>query len=968
MEVFMRGVPYTISEKQLVRRFAEILHGDEYREFSPDTLINFRVRLNRNQRGQRFRNGFLSLPSVPAGQKFLLQYGGTEPLRNFNIGRIVFALGNNAIRADILGELRRMPYVDPDIIEAQERLIQEFESGVVKIRVVQFGWECRDLDGVFSAEHEAGYGRGYISFQDDPREIRIHMETEDRMYTNVAAIAFGQIQYISVGLVHHQPIIFFSLQRAPVYETEMSSLDARLAQLSLGDFSSRGYIRGPRRIRRTAFDPQHADVVAYTSLAIRLVCASGKDLQLFRSLCQTAGLADWVKRDPPQDEYREIFCRSNREDLAAWLEDLEWEVAFQVQLLTRRLYVDLVEILSLQNEIDTYYERHGSRPTSDLLRLFASQVRDLFYHDQDEEQVETVHQCFMRCKDELEKSKPKPIRVSRANDDIFDCYHVMVTPSTYRLEGPFPERLNRVIRKYIDHSECFVRVSFVDENQLQYRFDRDVDGTEFIQRHVGSKLRDLTIAGQRLEFLAYSQSALKEHSVWYIRPFFDIKAGHVVDAARVIKSLGNFHNLTFDPNMGYCPARYAARISQSFTATDSSVSMEVEEVILLDDIQRFGSCFTDGVGTISLELAKAIRGALYNKARRRRRPLVKPSAFQIRFQGAKGMLSVDYKLKGRSICLRPSMIKFEAPNSNDIEIAQAFDRPSRYYLNRPLIMLLEGLGVPYRVFEAYQNTAVKDAEDAIESLVRTARLLEGHGLGTSFRLPSVLLNIQQKLGVTRIQDPFYRRMQEFAIHHVLREMKHKARIPIPGGFILVGVADIHGYLGPRDIFACTRCPECRKDVFFEGPTLVSRSPTIHPGDVQVLNAIGRPPEGSPFEREALKNCIVFSTKGIFLASITGETVLMIYLGERAIPSFLGGGDLDGDTYNVWSPSCVCKCTERWTHLRSYPLLPRTANQEPGSYIAAEKKLVDHLCNMDDVKDFFVDYITSDVCVLPYTNQ
>jgi hypothetical protein len=36
------------------------------------------------------------------------------------------------------------------------------------------------------------------------------------------------------------------------------------------------------------------------------------------------------------------------------------------------------------------------------------------------------------------------------------------------------------------------------------------------------------------------------------------------------------------------------------------------------------------------------------------------------------------------------------------------------------------------------------------------------------------------------------------------------------------------------------------------------------------------------------------------------------------------------------------------------------NQEPGSYAAAPKKLVDHLCNMEDVKDFFTDYITSDV--------
>lgn len=65
------------------------------------------------------------------------------------------------------------------------------------------------------------------------------------------------------------------------------------------------------------------------------------------------------------------------------------------------------------------------------------------------------------------------------------------------------------------------------------------------------------------------------------------------------------------------------------------------------------------------------------------------------------MISVDYKLRGNVICLRPSMIKFDAPASLKIEIARAFDRPGPYYLNRPLIMVLEDLGVPFQVFEVH---------------------------------------------------------------------------------------------------------------------------------------------------------------------------------------------------------------------------------------------------------------------------
>jgi RNA-dependent RNA polymerase len=408
-------------------------------------------------------------------------------------------------------------------------------------------------------------------------------------------------------------------------------------------------------------------------------------------------------------------------------------------------------------------------------------------------------------------------------------------------------------------------VSFVDEKRLQYRSDRDVNIAEFIRRRVGSALKGLAIGGEDLEFLAYSQSALKEHSVWYIRPFLDLKAGHVVNARRIIKDLGDFHDLPYDQKMGYCPARYAARVSQSFTSTDASVTMDLDDIIVIPDVERNGSCFTDGVGTMSLQVSNEINQQLYDRMRRRRRPLTAPRAYQIRLMGAKGMLTVDHTLNGRQVNIRDSMIKFQAPHSTTIEIAQAFDRPSPYYLNRPLIMLLEGLGVPYAVFEAYQRSAVQDALDAAQSLHRTARLLEGHGLGGSFRLPSVLQHLEHRLGITTLPDPFYFRMQEFAVHHVLREMKHRARIPIPGGWILVGVADEHNELREREIFACLRCPQCRKDIYLNGPTMVSRSPTIHPGDVQVLYAKGRPPLNSAYHQEPLRNCVVFSTQGNILA-------------------------------------------------------------------------------------------------------
>ena len=166
------------------------------------------------------------------------------------------------------------------------------------------------------------------------------------------------------------------------------------------------------------------------------------------------------------------------------------------------------------------------------------------------------------------------------------------------------------------------------------------------------------------------------------------------------------------------------------------------------------------------------------------------------------------------------MIKFRAPTWPEIEIARAFDHPSPFHLNRPLIMVLEALGVPYRIFKAYQDTAVKDAENSRQDLERAGRLLESFGLGASFRLPSIMYHLH-KLGVPMQKDPFYKHLMDFAINHVLRELKHHARIPIPG-YTLVGVADVHGWLQPNDVFACIVNQQTRKLEYLEGDMIITR--------------------------------------------------------------------------------------------------------------------------------------------------
>lgn len=950
MELFISNIPYTADDVQLQRCLATVLHSPEYLFYhgTRPGQMNFRVEIMPDRKGLRKHRGLgkLTLPSSNVGERFLRDYGDPQPRYRLNLlaRPLRFALSNRPVRRDIVEELNRMPYVDPEIKARQERLQQRFQTERVQMKKLQFGWVTRNWE--FSPEWEKlcseAMFSAYILFDADSRSLRI--KVEEFQETKIIVIRFSNIFFYTIGCdTEGLSFIFFSLQTPPHFESEEPKRVLDFAERLGSLFSSRTinpYDTHPRR-RNIAFDDSHLLTSAYTSCSLRLVCRGKEDVDIFRALSREAGLA--VPHNYPLPVvYHGCFSEQTISNYTEWLQSLHWTISIQLESATRLLILDVAELLSLRPRITQLLRVWKREKMVLFLRNFFNEVKEINNSSGINEQgeVETVTNCLERCIREV-KPKPPKRRQPLNNNDTFQCFHVSVTPTTFYVEGPYPERTNRVIRTYLNHAECFVRVSFVDEDGLQYRFDREVDGREFLRRRLGPILHNgLDLAGIRLEFLAYSQSALRDSSVWFLKPFVD-ESGCNINSAFIISKLGDFHGVAYDSSMAHCPARYGARVSQAFTATDQSINVEAEEIEIIPDIERNGYTFTDGVGLISPDLANSICRELYHKRRRRRRPLADPTVFQIRLQGAKGMLSVDYSLTGRVIMLRPSMIKFEAPESLHVEIARAFDRPGRYFLNRPLVMLLEGLGVPYEVFKTYQDAAVRNAQAAAKDMALAGSMLEGHGLGSSFRLTSVMVALR-KIGVKDIGGSFYRRMLEYAVHHVLREMKHRTRIPVPGGWTVAGIADVYGHLQANEISVCIRCPDCRRDTFLEGPTLVSRSPTIHPGDVQILHAIGVPSAGSPYSKQPLRNSIVFSTKG-----------------HRPIPSYLGGGDLDGDEYNVWCPKYVCECTEEWQHIPNSSLLP-SRTYEPASYTAAPKNLLDRPCNMSDVADFFVEYISSDV--------
>ena len=123
---------------------------------------------------------------------------------------------------------------------------------------------------------------------------------------------------------------------------------------------------------------------------------------------------------------------------------------------------------------------------------------------------------------------------------------------------------------------------------------------------------------------------------------------------------------------------------------------------------------------------------------------------------------------------------------------------------RPLIVVIEDRKVPADVFLQIQSDALADVGGAQESISTACRFLHANGLGWGFSLRYVLeqlgkLGLDLKPEVPRIDievDPdavltneFLLSTLKFAQFHVLRDIKHRARIPVKDSHVLVGVAD-----------------------------------------------------------------------------------------------------------------------------------------------------------------------------------
>jgi hypothetical protein len=288
------------------------------------------------------------------------------------------------------------------------------------------------------------------------------------------------------------------------------------------------------------------------------------------------------------------------------------------------------------------------------------------------------------------------------------------------------------------------------------------------------------------------------------------------------------------------------------------------------------------------------------------------------------MVALDSRLNGKSVFLRPSMIKFRESSATELEICTAGYNPLPLYLNQQMIKILEDMGVTNDFFLDLQAKEVERLRHVTLNDRNAAKFLKAHSIGNKIGLP-LFIKMLSNLSTSFREDGFLNDVIEAAVLIQLRTLKYKARIPVQDGYTLLGIMDETGILEEGEIFIIIDVDGDRRVISRPDgkKTIVTRSPALHPGDVQLATAV-TVPEDSPLMQ--LRNCICFSQKGV-----------------RDLPSMLSGGDLDGDLYHViFDPKAQ----------------PKRVFQ-PADYTKQVSKELGRPVNRQDMTDFFVTFMETD---------
>ncbi|KAK3330950.1 RNA dependent RNA polymerase-domain-containing protein [Apodospora peruviana] len=463
---------------------------------------------------------------------------------------------------------------------------------------------------------------------------------------------------------------------------------------------------------------------------------------------------------------------------------------------------------------------------------------------------------------------------------------VTITPTRIYFNTPTVETTNRVIRHFKHVKDNFIRVQFTDE-LLEGRINGcEVDRDDQVYARAYRVLNNgIRMGPWHWKFLAYGNSQIRENGAFFFCEPETSTHGDMVTCDKIMNWMGRFNHITV-------VAKYAARIGQCFSTTRPVPGISAPRIVKIPDVKSGRHCFTDGVGKIASLLAGLVAGDWQ----------IDPpsSAYQFRMGGCKGVLVTWPDVRGTEVHIRKSQEKFFA-EFNGLEVIRCSNFSSAT-LNRQTITILSCLGVPDWVFVEMMADQLSSYDAAMTDSMKAVTLLSRF-----VDENQMTLTIAQMLldGFMEAHEPFVQTVLQLWRSWSIKSLKEKARLTVDQGAFVLGCVDetktLQGHFraneGKKDI-SIDKLPQIFLQVpdpddrgvykVITGLCLVGRNPSLHPGDVRVVNAVDVP------ALRHIRDVVVFPLKG-----------------DRDIPSMCSGGDLDGDDFFViWDQNLI---PPEWCH-------------------------------------------------------
>eukprot|EP00392_Amoebophrya_sp_AT5.2_P009515 g9543.t1 len=499
-----------------------------------------------------------------------------------------------------------------------------------------------------------------------------------------------------------------------------------------------------------------------------------------------------------------------------------------------------------------------------------------------------------------------------------DCTYtlgVVVTPTRVLFSPPQPMLANRLLREF-GEAVSFLRVQFCTDNQDELN-DAHVL-CECIDRVFDLGIR---VSDARLyKPLGWSNSQMRGKSLWL---YHSEDTSSIISAETIRSWVGNLDKVY---EKGGIP-KYASRFALAFSSSRRTFAVDLSrEVGSIPDVERNGYCFTDGSGQITCACAARVARSLKllgpDKDSETEDFGFVPSAFQVRFGGAKGVLVQNPFLRdqnsqnendelgtrtcsttagdAKSVHLRPSQVKFECHHRySELEVL-SYSKPVDCHLNQQIVLLMLACGVPEEAFLELVEEALEEKARALLNPPASAAYLKRLGfgfLGVHINTASSSTSDSKNASFDPLGEPFFSRLLQNHYRAEARNIRKRTAVRVEKGRTLLGVPDDHDVLAENEVFVqitertsrtvllpttSTPTGSCKKKIV-TGPVMVTKNPCLHPGDLRLPTAV----DGEEVRRKLghLTDVIVFSTRG-----------------DRDTPNMIAGSDLDGDMYHVnWDP-------------------------------------------------------------------